>query len=41
MQGAIKAARVDCEINQLEQRAWVHSGKLIAFDGMSLLSRTE
>ncbi|KAI0084767.1 hypothetical protein BDY19DRAFT_997497 [Irpex rosettiformis] len=35
MQGVIKAARVDrgLEMNQLEQRAWVRLGELIAFDG--------
>ena len=34
MEGVTKA---DCglEINQLEQRAWVRLGELIAFDGMS------
>lgn len=37
MQGVIKAARVDrgLEMNQLEQRAWVRLGELIAFDGTS------
>ena len=37
------AARVDrgLEMNQLEQRVWVWFGELIAFDGMSLRSRTE
>ncbi|EKM56498.1 uncharacterized protein PHACADRAFT_253666 [Phanerochaete carnosa HHB-10118-sp] len=35
MQGVIKAARIDrgLEMNQLEQRAWVRLGELVAFDG--------
>ncbi|KAH9932222.1 uncharacterized protein B0H18DRAFT_1083322 [Fomitopsis serialis] len=35
MQGVIKAGRVDrgIELNQLEQRAWVRLGELVAFDG--------
>lgn len=35
LQSVIKAARRDrgIEINQLEQRAWVRLGELIAFDG--------
>ncbi|KAI0938422.1 hypothetical protein AcW1_001842 [Taiwanofungus camphoratus] len=35
MQGVIKAGRVDrgIESNQLEQRAWVRLGELVAFDG--------
>ncbi|EMD34676.1 hypothetical protein CERSUDRAFT_116864 [Gelatoporia subvermispora B] len=34
MQGVIKASRVDrgIELNQLEQRAWVRLGELVAFD---------
>ena len=37
MQGVIKAGRVDrgIELNQLEQRAWVRLGELVAFDGKS------
>ena len=37
LQSVIKAARRDrgIELNQLEQRAWVRLGELIAFDGMS------
>ena len=43
MQGVIKAARVDrgLEMNQLEQRAWVRLGELIAFDGTSFHLVTE
>ncbi|THH00729.1 hypothetical protein EW026_g1858 [Hermanssonia centrifuga] len=35
MQGVIKATRIDrgLEMNQLEQRAWVRLGELVAFDG--------
>lgn len=35
MQSVIKAARIDrgLEMNQLEQRAWVRLGELVAFDG--------
>ena len=35
LQSVIKAARVDrgLEMNQLEQRAWVRLGELVAFDG--------
>ncbi|KAI0075982.1 hypothetical protein K474DRAFT_1598928 [Panus rudis PR-1116 ss-1] len=35
MQGVIKAGRTDrgIELNQLEQRAWVRLGELVAFDG--------
>ena len=35
MQGVIKAARIDrgLEMNQLQQRAWVRLGELVAFDG--------
>ncbi|KAL4246402.1 hypothetical protein ABKN59_009155 [Abortiporus biennis] len=34
MQGVIKAARIDrgIELNQLEQRAWVRLGEIVAFD---------
>lgn len=36
MQGVIKAARIDrgLEMNQLQQRAWVRLGELVAFDGL-------
>lgn len=35
LQSIIKAARIDrgLEMNQLQQRAWVRLGELIAFDG--------
>ena len=39
LQSVIKATRKDrgIEINQLEQRAWVRLGELIAFDGKLIL----
>jgi hypothetical protein len=41
MQSVIKASKRDrgLELNQLEQRAWVRLGELIAFDGLSQLAR--
>ena len=40
MQSVIKAARIDrgIELNQLEQRAWVRLGELVALDGKSPLA---